>query len=581
MDLAYLTDIIIMLTAAVIAVPLARIAGLGTVPGFLIAGVAVGPSMLGLIHNRTEIGHLAELGVVLLLFVIGIELKPARLWLMRRAVFGLGTLQVAVTGALIGAVAHLVFDVSLRAAILIGPALALSSTAFVLQLLTEQRMLTSGYGRTSIAVLLFQDLAVIPLLALASLLTATELAIEADIGLALLESLAILALIILGGRYLLQPVLQRLASYGSPEIFTASAVLLVLGVAVLMAKVGLSMAMGAFVAGLLIADSEFRHQVMAEIQPFRGLLLGLFFMSIGMSLEFGQILDRPLVSIGLVGLLMLFKVVILWPLARLFGHDTRTALAIGLLLAQSGEFALVLFAVAFDAALLDRVLYQQLLVAVALSMLATPPLAGLAWRLATARGEHATAEPAGTPQTEPRPVIIIGFGRVGRRVGEILDMRGVPYVAIDNNAELVRRERGAGRTVFYGDARAPDVLKSLGVGDATLVIVSVDDFQVTEQLVSSLHRLFPALDILARGHDQERCLTLQRHGARLAVSENLEASIALAKAVLKKSRTDRVGNSEAIDRYRRAYYAGTRAGTLRRDPGPGGNGTTGSGQSPQ
>jgi monovalent cation:proton antiporter-2 (CPA2) family protein len=575
MDLAYLTDIIIMLTAAVIAVPLARVAGLGTVPGFLIAGMVVGPSILSLIDNSAEIGHLAELGVVLLLFVIGIELKPARLWLMRRAVFGLGTLQVVVSGILITAAVHLVFDVSLRAAILIGPALALSSTAFVLQLLTEQRMLTSGYGRSSIAVLLFQDLAVIPLLALASLLTVSDLSIEADIGLALVESLAIVALIIVGGRYLLQPILQRLASYGSPEIFTASAVLLVLGVAVVMAKVGLSMAMGAFVAGLLIADSEFRHQVMAEIQPFRGLLLGLFFMSIGMSLELGQVIDRPLVSLGLVALLMLLKAAVLWPLARLFGHNTRTALAIALLLTQSGEFALVLFAVAFDAALLDEALYQQLLVAVVLSMLATPPLAGLAWRLANTREEPASAEPVEAPATGPAAVIIIGFGRVGRRVGEILDMRGVPYVAIDNDAELVRHERAAGRQVFYGDARAPDVLKSLGVGDAALVIVSVDDFQVTEQLVSSLHRAFPALEILARGHDQERCLALQRHGARLAVSENLEASIALAKAVLKKARPDRVGNNAVIDRYRRAYYSGTRTEVMRRNPGPDDSGTSG------
>ena len=299
MNPAYITDIIILLSAAVIAVPLSRFTGLGTVPGFLIAGVAVGPSALGLIDNRAEIGHLAEFGVVLLLFVIGIELKPSRLWLMRRMVFGLGALQVVVTGALISAVAYFVFRVEMRSAILIGPALALSSTAFVLQLLTEQKMLTSKYGRTSVAVLLFQDLAVVPLLALASLLTVADLTIEEDIGLALLEALIILALIILGGRYLLQPILQRVARHGSPEIFTASAVLLVLGAAVLMERIGLSMAMGAFMAGLLVADSEFRHQVMAEIQPFRGLLLGLFFMSMGMSLELEQLFAEPLVSVGL------------------------------------------------------------------------------------------------------------------------------------------------------------------------------------------------------------------------------------------------------------------------------------------
>jgi len=235
MNLAYLTDIIILLTAAVIVVPLSRFAGFGTVPGFLLAGITVGPSALGLIDNATEISHLAELGVVLLLFIIGIELKPSRLWLLRRMVFGLGILQVAVTGALITAAAYFVFGVEPRSALLIGPVLALSSTAFVLQLLSEQKLLASNYGRTSVAVLLFQDLAVVPLLALASLLTVADLTIGEDIGLALIESLIILALIIFGGRYLLHPVLHRVARLGSPDV-----------------------------AGLLVADSEFRHQVVAE-----------------------------------------------------------------------------------------------------------------------------------------------------------------------------------------------------------------------------------------------------------------------------------------------------------------------------
>jgi len=409
-NLAYLTDIIILLSAAVITVPLSRFAGLGTVPGFLIAGIAVGPSSLGLIDNRVEIGHLAELGVVLLLFIVGIELKPSRLWLMRRLVFGLGMLQVLVTGVLITAAAVFVFDVEFRAAILIGPALALSSTAFVLQLLTEQKMLTSNYGRTSVAVLLFQDLAVVPLLALASLLTLTDITIGKEIGFAFLEALLILALIILGGRYLLQPVLNRIARLGSPEIFTASAVLLVLGTAVLMAQFGLSMAMGAFVAGLLVADSEFRHQVTAEIQPLRGLLIGLFFMSMGMSLELALLFADPLFFIGLVLVLMAGKAALLWPLARLFGHKGKLALAVSLLLAQSGEFALVLFAVAFDTALLNEALFQQLLVVVVLSMLATPPIAGLAYRLAASRRR----EPVGNGFAATKPasaaIVIVGFG---------------------------------------------------------------------------------------------------------------------------------------------------------------------------
>jgi len=557
MNLAYLTDIIILLAAAVMVVPLSRFAGFGTVPGFLIAGVAVGPSALGLIDNAAEIGHLAELGVVLLLFVIGIELKPSRLWLMRRMVFGLGSLQVVVTGVLITAAAYFVFGVELRSAILIGPVLALSSTAFVLQLLSEQKMLTSNYGRTSVAVLLFQDLAVVPLLALASLLTVADLTIGEDIGLALLQALIILALIILAGRYLLQPVLHSIARLGSPEIFTASTVLLVLGTAVLMAQIGLSMAMGAFVAGLLVADSEFRHQVVAEIQPFRGLLLGLFFMSMGMSLELSQLFTQPLVSIGLVLLLLLIKATLLWPLAMLFGHKGGIALATALLLAQSGEFALVIFAVAFDGALLEEGLYQQLLLVVVLSMLATPPLAGLAFRLATSRRSGPVGKALAEEDVASTSIVIVGFGRVGRRIGEIFEMREVSYVAVDINANLVKQARSAGRSVFYGDARQPDVLKSLGVGEADLIIVTVDDFQATEQVVSSLHLTFPELDILVRGHSMKHCQILLEQGAWLAVSENLEASIALAQAALVKVKGEHVENDAAIDRYRSEYYTDT------------------------
>ena len=558
MNLAYLTDIIILLMAAVVAVPLSRLAGLGTVPGFLIAGIVVGPSALGLIDNKAEISHLAELGVVLLLFVIGIELKPSRLWLMRRMVFGLGTLQVVITGALISAAVYFLFNIELRAAVLIGPALALSSTAFVLQLLSEQKMLASGYGRSSVAILLFQDLAVVPLLALASFLAVTDLTVKEDIGLALLESLVILALIILGGRYLLQPILHRIAHLGSPETFTASAVLLVLGTAVLMENIGLSMAMGAFMAGLLIADSEFRHQIVAEIQPFRGLLLGLFFMSMGMSLNLAQFFGNPLLFIGLVLVLMATKFLLLWLLARMAGHKGGTAPAIALLLAQSGEFALVLFALALDSALINEVLFQQLLVIVIISMLTTPPLAGLAYRLANSIRDDPANEDLRKTGESSAPVVIVGFGQVGRRVGQILDMRDVPYAAVDINAATVQLERRAGRPVFYGDARQPDVLKSLGVGDADLVIVTVDDIQATEQVVSSLHRTFPNLAILARGHNLEHCRNLRQQGAWLAVSENLEASIALAHTALEKVSGDNVKDDAAIDRYRRAYYSDSR-----------------------
>jgi monovalent cation:proton antiporter-2 (CPA2) family protein len=534
MNLAYLTDIIILLAAAVVTVPLARVIGLGTVPGFLLAGIVVGPSVLGLIDNAEEIRHLAELGVVLLLFIIGIELKPSRLWVMRRLVFGLGTLQVVVTGALITLAAAYLFGLPMRSALLIGPALALSSTAFVLQLLTEQKMLMSSYGRGSIAVLLFQDLAVVPLLALVSLL--------------------ILALIILGGRYLLQPVLHRVALFGSPEVFTATAVLLVLGTATVMAHIGLSMAMGAFVAGLLVADSEFRHQVVAEIQPFRGLLIGLFFMSMGMALSLELFLATPLIVLCLVVLLMALKTGVLFLLARLFTKSSRIALAVSLLLAQSGEFALVLFALAFESGLLDALLFQQLLLVVILSMLMTPPLAKLANRLAlAAKTASAGAFVAAEDSDEP-PILLAGFGRVGRRVGQILEMRGIRYAAVDNKAALVQRERLQGRKVFYGDARQLDVLRSMGAAEARLVIVTVDDFKANEEVVEALHVGFPDLKIISRGHDLEHCVRLTERGAALTVSENLEASIALAQEALVIAGEDREEVDDTVERFRQEYY---------------------------
>jgi monovalent cation:proton antiporter-2 (CPA2) family protein len=556
-NLAYLTDIIILLSAAVLIVPISRFIGFGIVPGFLIAGISVGPSALGLIDNATEIAHLSELGVVFLLFVIGIELKPSRLWLMRGQVFGLGALQVVLAGALIFAAAFYVFGIELRAAVLIGPVLAISSTAFVLQLLSEQKLLQSDYGRTSVAILLFQDLAVVPLIALTSLLMVADLSMGEDISLRLFKSLGVLALVVIGGHLLLKPVLQRVARLGSPEVFTAFAVLLVLGTAVLMTKIGLSMAMGAFVAGLLIADSEFRHQVIAEIQPFRGLLIGLFFMSMGMALEVSLFFDQPLTSIGLVLLLMSVKVIALWPLVIMFGHKSRSALAVSLLLAQSGEFALIIFALANGGGLLGEDIFQQLLLIVILSMLATPPFARWAYSLAISSRCQTTETLSSKEMEDPKQVVIIGFGRVGRRVGEILEVRNVQYLAVDMDARVIKREREAGRALFYGDARRPDVLTSLGVGKADLVIVTVDDLHAAKQVVSSLHNAFPNLDILSRGHDLENCMSLQHQGAWLAVSENLEASIALAQAALSKFQLDENENNEALDKFRDNYYTRT------------------------
>jgi monovalent cation:proton antiporter-2 (CPA2) family protein len=548
----YLLDIVILLTAAVVAVPLFRAAGFGAVPGFLVAGVLVGPSGLALIDNVAEIGQLAELGVILLLFVIGIELKPARLWLMRRLVFGLGTLQLVITGAVLTVGANLLLDIPYRTAILIGPALALSSTAFVLQLLAEQKMLHSEYGRASLSVLLLQDLAVVPLLALVPLVAAREFMIGVDITFALLEAAVILLLVVFVGRYLLQPILHRVTRTRSQEIFTALAVLLVLGSALLTEHVGLSMAMGAFMAGLLIADSPYRHQVMAEIQPFRGLLLGLFFMSMGMSLHLSTFMLQPFAILWLLVVLDVVKFALLFPLAASFRLGTGVSAAVGLILAQSGEFGVILLAFMHQVELIATGIFQQLLLVIVLSMLVTPMIANLALRLAATSRDVKEASDA-TP--DMAPIVLAGFGRVGRRIGQVLMMAGTPYVAIDFSSSVVLRERANGHRVFYGDVRRPEVLRAVGIADANIVIVTLDDFEAAEDVVAAVHQVDPDITILARGHDSLQCRTLHKLGASLVVSENLEASLELAREALIRSDSDADKVEKMILSFRDSHYA--------------------------
>jgi voltage-gated potassium channel Kch len=446
--------------------------------------------------------------------------------------------------------------------LLTGTALALSSTAFVLQLLTEKKLLYSEYGRPAVAVLLLQDLAVIPLLAYVALIATPELTIAEDVFIALAEALVILLLIIVAARYVLNPLLKLLARFGSPEIFTASALLLVLGTAQAMESVGLSMAMGAFIAGLLIADSSYRHQITAEIQPFRGLLLGLFFMTMGMSINIKLFLDNPLVLLAVVAALMAVKFVMLWPLSRLFGIQQRASVSVALLLAQSGEFALVLFALAKGMGLLDEQLFQQLLIVVMLSMLATPALEKLASRIflaARSSGGLPDVDINGSGQ-EARPVILAGFGRMGHRIGYILELMRVPYVAIDTDASLVERERAEGKAVYFGDAKRPDVLRAAGAADAPLVIVSIDDIDATESVVSSLHSAFPDIPVFARGHDLTQCRSLGSLGAHSTVSETLEASAELARAALLYMGAERPQVAAALKDFRKDYYGRINSG---------------------
>jgi len=551
MSSAYLGDLIILLVAAVAVVPVCQALKLGAVPGFLIAGLAVGPSGLGLVNNLTEISHFAEIGIAFLLFVIGIELKPSRLWQMKRMVFGLGTLQVLITGLILVGVSYYVFNVPLKAAAIIGPALALSSTAFVLQLLSEQHLLKSTYGRTSFSILLLQDLAVVPLLAFVSLLGVSELSMGDDIGLALLESMAILVMVILFGRYFLHPILHRIALTKIPEVFTASAILIVIGVSLIAEEIGLSMAMGAFIAGMLMSDSSYKHQVVSEIKPFRGLLLGLFFMTMGMSLNLSLLIEQPLLSVGLVALLISIKILTLFPLVYLFGLGKGRSLAVSLILAQSGEFALVLFSLSLDSGILEPVLHQQLLLLILLSLLVTPVLAEWAKKVVTKK-KNAPIAPTAVPQSTP--IILAGFGRVGHRIGDILTLAGKPYVAIDLDPEIVKNSQADKFPVYYGDVCNKDLLDSVGVGDSRLVIVTVNELETSKLIVSSLRKTNPDLAIYVRGGNSSECSQLLEVGASAVVSDTIEASIELARMGLTSLKIDEKERKSILDNYAHHYY---------------------------
>lgn len=554
MSIHYLTDIIVLLAAAVIAVPLFQGLKLGAIPGFLVAGVILGPSGFGYFKDVNDIQNMAELGVVLLLFVIGVELRLARFWHMRHHVFGLGGAQVLVTTAVFIPCVIWGFKLPLNVAILVGAALSLSSTAFVLQLISEKKALNTKHGRAAIAVLLMQDLCVVPLLAYTAMLSREQNHLAIDMILAFGESVAILTLVVLGTRYILNPVLNLLAHFASTGIFTPTALLLVLGFASLFEQAGMSLALGAFVAGLLIGDSSFRHQFAGEIEPFRILLLGLFFMSMGMSLDLATLTNSPLFIFIGVGILLATKTLVLYPLARNFNVPPRHAGALSLLLAQSGEFALVVFAVAFNAGLLNGSTFQQLLLMVLISMLLTPALDMLAQRLLLMRQNHSPTTTA-TPE-EKVPVFIAGFGRMGHRIGELLERLQVPYVAIDNNIDVVNGEYAEGRPVFFGDAQKQEVLRAAGADKAPLAIVAIDNLEGAERVVSSLHKAFPELPIFARGHNRSRCKQLRDLGAQFTVSETFEASSEIAREALLLIGLDAHYIDTTMADFTRDYYAG-------------------------
>jgi len=550
----YLTDILILLAAAIIAVSVFRRLGLGSVLGYLVAGAVVGPWGFGFIDRIEEIRNIAEFGVIFLLFIIGIELKPARLWEMRHMVFGLGTAQVVVTGLVICGLA-LLFGQPLRTAVIIGFGLALSSTAFALQILNERGEIGESHGRTAFSILLLQDLAVVPLLTLVSLLALKTPLLE-GLELALLEAVLVILFVILAGRYLLTPVLRLVAVSRTAEVFTAAALFAVLGTAWLMEEAGLSLALGAFLAGLMMAESSYRHQVVADIQPFRGILLGLFFMAVGMSIDFGLLGSHGAAIAGLVVALLLIKSVILWVLCRLMGVSSADAIRVALLLSQSGEFGFVIFGLATISGILPDHYFHILILLVALTMAMTPLMANLGEYIHRRMTSEADRHDVSTDHIEPgQPhVIIAGFGRVGRRVSRILQAMDVPYLAIDSNADSVLVGRRDGFSVFYGDASKVDVLKAAGAGQASALVCTLDRTGPAVNLVKILRQQYPHITIHARGRDRNHCEQLLKAGATRAISETLESSMQISAAVLDTMGILEEDAAALIESIRMEYY---------------------------
>jgi len=539
-----LVQALVYLAAGVVSVPIAKRLGLGSVLGYLIAGVLIGPFLLNLVGAPGEVQRFAEFGVVILLFLIGLEVRPALLWKMRTAIFGLGLAQLLGTAALVAA-ASLAFGLDWRVGAAVGLILAMSSTAIVLQSLEEKGLRQGPVGEASFGVLLFQDLAVIPLFALLPLLApagttppaqghgANLLAgfpgwIEA------LAQMAAVAVVVIGGRYLTRPIFRFIAAARLREIFTASALLLVVAVAALMELVGLSPALGAFLAGVVLAESEFRRELETDIEPFRGLLLGLFFITVGAGLDLGLVRAHALLIAGLVIGLMILKTVAMYAAARLFRTPHRTALTTGVALAQGGEFAFVLLGFVLGARVMDAELTRLLTAVVAVSMAATPLATAAYDRLILNRPE-AREEPERLPFDEGDPdVVVAGFGRFGQIATRLLLANNFTVVLLDSSIEQIEIIRRFGWRVHYGDASRIDLLRTAGAEKAKLLLVAIDDREKASELVAAAHQAFPNLQIFARAYDRRHAYELLKTPNVAVERETFESALNMGRKALLK-----------------------------------------------
>ncbi len=527
-----MVEILSLLAAAVAAVLLFNRLGLGSVLGYLAAGAVVGPAGFALVQDPDNMRHIGELGVVFLLFLIGIEIKPKRLWVMRRMVFGFGGAQVLITGLVLAGITYFAVGTNYAQSFIIGFGLALSSTAFGLQILSDENQLSSRWGRSSFAILLFQDLAVVPLMVIVPILAADSMNLSESMGLAVLEAGSIFLAVLVVGRYAVNPVLHAIARSRNSDAFVAAALLLVLGFAWAMEQIGLSMAMGAFIAGVMLAESQYRHQVEADVLPFRGLLLGLFFMSVGMTLDPMVLAANWQVIIGGTVGMLLIKTALIIGIARMAKLSLADSLRSGFLLSQAGEFGFVLFSLAGNHGVLQEDLIAPLLSIIVLSMAVTPVMVRIGSAIAERSGDGEPDIVVGEEVEEIRPVLIAGFGRVGKTIASLLRAANIPYIAIDAIADNVTHGRSAGHQVFFGDASRPDVLRAVGARHARLVVVTLDNPVVAERLIHTMNRLCPDVPVHARAHDWDVADRFEALGIAHSIPDTVESSLRLGAATL-------------------------------------------------
>jgi len=527
-----LVNIFIYLLSAVIAVPLFKKIGLGSVLGYLVAGAIIGPWGLAVITNIDDILHFAEFGVVLLLFLIGLELEPKRLWAMRRGILGMGGAQVFLTTFLLCLVG-IGLGLSWSSALIVAMALSLSSTAIALQLLNEKNLLATQTGKSAFSVLLFQDLAVIPMLAIIPLLGSDDIGREVNLLSDISKVVGVIGLVVIGGHYLTEPIFRIIARTHMREIFTAFALLLIIGISLLMNMVGMSMALGSFLAGMLLAKSEYRHELEVEIEPFKGLLMGLFFIAIGMSINFGYLIDKPGLIISLVLTLIVIKLAVLLSIARACSFNKTQFSLFSIILSQGGEFAFVLFTLSGNIGVLSNELIELLIVVISLSMASTPLLLLISSHFIEPHFAN-LMEPDKQEDIEDKhhPVIIAGFGRFGRVVGRILHANHIPTTILDHEPDKIDDARLYGYKVYYGNVRKPALLKSAGADSAKIMIVCVDDPQMGLDVIDSAKKHFPHLTILARAYDVGHAYELLDRGVKLFQREVLGSAMTLAEKAL-------------------------------------------------